>query len=458
MAAVPDNPRTDIMDLPQEILLEIIKNFATPVSRSDLYNLCLVKPFNPAATEALYGYGHSCNNSIEFLRTVIANPGLAALVRKLDLTPFSCNDAVNWGPLMEDDRSRFVNAMKALRPQGADTEMVRFEHALLKDCGTALCMLLWLYAPNISNICVFDPCFEHLERGHLQWWQAVLELSQLMRPAQIYQKLTHISIAHVEFKLGFLANILKLPSLRSLEILGSQRNQSFLWDSTADELPEDTSSVQSVRFSGHFLHPNVLELLIKCFKALRYFEYSQSYNSSNAWGVDEELMDFCTLGQALQKHCNSLRTLAIYNTGATNPWSFSGCIPISLLGCHKLEKVNLDARMLFAPSHPKSLQDVLPTSITSFLLQNVPGPDFNHVAALVSKLKERLVFPKIEYIGFQVLPADWYKHGYREKEWHYYEFDHDSFGAVGFYCQKFRSYRRELESTMKRWHKEGCMA
>ena len=121
---------------------------------------------------------------------------------------------------MKDDRSRFVNAMRFLRRHNADSEVARLEDVFSKDFGAALCILFWLHAPNISTTCASGVSPENLEINYSQWWQTVLELSQLMRPAQMYQKLTHVSIGDFWIEIGSVANVLQLPAHRPLEILG----------------------------------------------------------------------------------------------------------------------------------------------------------------------------------------------------------------------------------------------
>ena len=76
--------------------------------------------------------------------------------------------------------------------------------------------MLPISAPYARLVCAL----RILEIDYSQWWQTVLELSQLMRPAQMYQKLTHVSIVDFRIEIGSVANVLQLPALRSLEILG----------------------------------------------------------------------------------------------------------------------------------------------------------------------------------------------------------------------------------------------
>jgi hypothetical protein len=114
---------TSIKDIPQELLLEIVKCLqhfpGDSDSRKTLYNLCLVKPFGPAATELLYEQGPSLFvKSHVFLRTIILKPLLAALVRRLDLDPWmfrfctTKHDSVK-AKILASDIDLFVGSIKA---------------------------------------------------------------------------------------------------------------------------------------------------------------------------------------------------------------------------------------------------------------------------------------------------------------------------------------------------------
>ncbi|EFQ93892.1 hypothetical protein PTT_08595 [Pyrenophora teres f. teres 0-1] len=82
------SPDKTLDDLPQEMLLEIVKWLGCmPASdyHKSLHSLCLVKPFNPAATQLLYGGETLHVTSHLLLRTVLQKPRLAALIQRLHL-------------------------------------------------------------------------------------------------------------------------------------------------------------------------------------------------------------------------------------------------------------------------------------------------------------------------------------------------------------------------------------
>ncbi|KAI2475514.1 hypothetical protein Ptr902_13094 [Pyrenophora tritici-repentis] len=86
---VARSPNKTIEDLPEELLLEIVRLLGCMPAcdyHKFLHGLCLVKPFNPVATQMLYGGQvlHVTNHPL--LRTVLEKPKLAALIRRVHLT------------------------------------------------------------------------------------------------------------------------------------------------------------------------------------------------------------------------------------------------------------------------------------------------------------------------------------------------------------------------------------
>jgi hypothetical protein len=145
---------TSIEDMPQEILLEVVKCIQyLPGAfnyRNTLYSLCLVKHFSSAATELLYEYGPTYPKPCLFLRKILQKPLLAALVRTLDLEPseFKHYEA----EMTTSDMAIFVSSIKALRLQDSDREAEWIRLVRLETPGDALSTLLLLYTPNVTSV------------------------------------------------------------------------------------------------------------------------------------------------------------------------------------------------------------------------------------------------------------------------------------------------------------------
>jgi hypothetical protein len=131
--------------------------------------------------------------------------------------------------------------------------------------------------------------------------------------------------------------------------------QRSSWTRAATLFPEGASNIQQLKFYGENLNTDVLALLITSCKALQHLSYSQSSNSGGNLGgsndrCNEEQslsIDFRVIVHALQRHRSSLRALALYHTGATDDTTTAIWASASLAGFEKLEKVCLDASVLF---------------------------------------------------------------------------------------------------------------
>jgi hypothetical protein len=184
--------------------------------------------------------------------------------------------------------------------------------------------------------------------------------------------------------------------------------------------PEGASNVQRLKLYGEHLHADVLALLITSCKALRHFSYSQFSNSGGncrPWNDEPHykkqslVIDFRVIIRALQQHHNIWRTLAIYNTGATDEKSATGWASASLAGLEKLEKVCLDASVLFEQTHWPRLDKVLPAYLNFLRLENTWSTlmnDFEERDGMLSVLESATkTFPALGIIDIQIDEEFW---------------------------------------------------
>lgn len=117
------------------------------------------------------------------------------------------------------------------------------------------------------------------------------------------------------------------------------------------------------------------------------------------------MLDFPIAVDALQQHCESLRSLALYNTGATDPAAANSWVSASLRGFDKLEKAYLDASVLLARSSWGALRDLLPASMEDLYLVNTWLPlvlDCQDLEGTLSTLEDKASFPVLEYVRITI--------------------------------------------------------
>jgi hypothetical protein len=135
-------------------------------------------------------------------------------------------------------------------------------------------------------------------------------------------------------------------------------------------------NVRSLNLDRGYLHADALALLITKCKALRDLSYNWrgNFGRIHLFHREGELLmqsiDFCVIIGALERHHNRLRTLTMYNTGATNKETATVWASASLAGFDKLEKVCVDASILFEKTNWARLHEVLPASLTYLRLEN----------------------------------------------------------------------------------------
>ncbi|KAF1948655.1 hypothetical protein CC80DRAFT_299727 [Byssothecium circinans] len=395
-------------DLSQEILLEIVKSIH---SAKDWYNLCLVKPFRPAATELLYReanfYDH---NPALLLRTVLEYPKLAVLIRILDFRSYGefekhpipsdsgisgFTAAVRALNLPAEDEARWITHLQEIFSEERD-HMRRLSqyrdsfsraHSATRQRKTSLKRdayldaihgLVLLHTPNVKQIwldqSVTRSPFLPTNSSHTysQWWAVAFpspacSLPFINRPS--YGKLNSVSISTGGLQLKELASLFKLEALQELKMFGlkeSKASEDWAWDANTF-FEEDMSNIKSLTLTGAHIHLDAFKLIIRCCKSLRIF----SYGDHGFW-VKGFNVDYAHIANSLQKHKGSLQELEVRLVKARTS------VKDMLVKSTGLETLSLDFKGLYLDQDRPTITELVPPNlqllrITEIRRKSMPG-------------------------------------------------------------------------------------
>ena len=114
---------------------------------------------------------------------------------------------------------------------------------------------------------------------------------------------------------------------------------------------------------------------------------------------------FGVVVDALRKHRETLRHLALYNTGAVDRRVAPTWIPASLANLHKLESLCIDASVVFPRYAWGRLKDVLPASLKRVHLLHTWYDlmiDCVFVSGALYKMYDRYLFPNLSFVEMEV--------------------------------------------------------
>ncbi|KAI0574424.1 hypothetical protein TUN199_06397 [Pyrenophora tritici-repentis] len=282
---VARSPNKTIEDLPEELLLEIVRLLGCMPAcdyHKFLHGLCLVKPFNPVATQMLYGGQvlHVTNHPL--LRTVLEKPKLAALIRRVHLTK-------------------------------------EFTSRLL----------------------------EYYHDSEKEETMADLEQADLFRRAIVPENFPNLRTVHISGNVLMIqvASIMRLPALQQLRIkhldnYGS-REDSFVPGWTPDMFQSASTNIVSLEITEGPVQEDAFATLIRACTALEFFCYG---NAVDADDIDDLSIRYTfsmtEVWEALRMHRSTLHSLAFFLIGYS-------CTPFrSLVEFTALEKLCIDAKAL----------------------------------------------------------------------------------------------------------------
>ncbi|KAI4611104.1 uncharacterized protein J4E87_010623 [Alternaria ethzedia] len=265
-----------IGDLPPELLLKIA-DFAAVTdtnSKKILCKLCLVKPLNPTATEALYANIHAGAdfNPVLLIRTLLSHPSLAALVRSLKLNAVwngYRNQKYRIAILNSDDPNTPPVTLEDLQGLTTDPVVKRLLQAPDVHFGAAACALLYLHTPNIHTLkYAVEGHYRKLKLPELSImvttrpWEIPFLPSPLLKTPTNYNLLKNVTIRTPHIDIDRIAKLLQLPNLHQLEVWNLRELQSRCnWHWDANLFPDHTSTVRHLTLRGGYLHVDVLSLV-----------------------------------------------------------------------------------------------------------------------------------------------------------------------------------------------------
>jgi hypothetical protein len=416
---------TTINDLPQEMLLEIVKQIHG--SQKALYNLCLVKPFNAAATEALYQSEHIYRTEGTgrlLLRTLLENPKLAALVRHLRLTPSCIHISLASHreelAIPPEEVELFRRAVDGLNLSDSEDSEGWKETINSRRCTGVLCALLMLHTPNVTSITFKDHCLgwspsDPYDVQSWDWWEAAIPRHKSFFTSASPQPFSRLKEMRVNDALTMIqvASIMRLPALEKLTIWGVTDGGKDSGEATPDHwsptmFPQRSTRIRSLELSGEFIHEDALSTLIDACQGLEFFCYGPWSDQGGMYTkTPRNLVSLAKVIRSLYEHQTTLHSLALYYTGYSGPIS-------SLSGFIKLERLCIDTSLLYfdrnAPA--ESLRGMLPSSIRRLRLQGTLPCLFTDPSDSLCGSKgvdvAQLVLPQLEYLGLG-MKEDWEK-------------------------------------------------
>jgi hypothetical protein len=208
-------------------------------------------------------------------------------------------------------------------------------------------------------------------------------------------------------KVEQIATIMKPPAVEYLAVCGLQeRKQPLSWTWDAALFPDGASNIRTLDLYRNYLHKDALAISVKCCKTLHHLSYAQFSNNNNNRHspFQSHSLDFSIVIQAPQKHHGCLRSLALYNTGATDISTSTNWITASLASFDTLKQVCVDASVLFEQTSWANCSAKVPSSLVHLRLQNTWRSlmqDIEDQEDILLVFKYRTLHPSLESVVIQ---------------------------------------------------------
>lgn len=370
-----------------EVFLQIVGYVAEDGTHQDLYNLALVRPFNPAATTFLYASirkdVHQGRGLYRLLRTVLQKPQLGELIHSLDVP--SHRDWVDHVEAVPEAFPRYLEkVVRGLRLTDDDEE--RWVEGLrsTQTREEVMAALLLLHTPNLTHLELFNSNDWSPFRIHSRdqeapkWWEAVFPHRGLpsftCRLAPSYPHLTTLCVREFNLDMPKVSPLFRIPSLRRLELIDLTEYfgwDEWTWDWEAEGFAADTSDIEELKIEGYPVHADALAVMLDSCRALRTFSHGLAIYYFDCGGqmmmtreTRPPCPDFQVLGNALAKHKLSLEKLAIHNM-VRHP----GKPMLGLETFEKLECATVDTCVLWDADY--SQPSALPLSLRKLRVEHV---------------------------------------------------------------------------------------
>ncbi|EUC41307.1 hypothetical protein COCMIDRAFT_106497 [Bipolaris oryzae ATCC 44560] len=314
------NSRATINDLPDELILAILGYLSDEEnSKKKILNAlslaCASRRFYRIAIAEAYALfdPHDCN-AYPFLRTVILNPQLAALVKHVKrLIQFDHSNPV-YEPTAQDKRV-IKKAVQALE--------IRHWRRWVDTCNNdprsyeVMTAMILLFLPNIQTI-------RYTGYDRSESLQDAPDWSFMMNEAlgcengkiHCFENLREVRIHARDVQLFTIAPLFRLPSLRMLELIGVlEFHRSRRGENNAKTLRKmvdpGRNNIETLSLNDCFYTKSCLDFLVSTSRRLKEFQYAMAVDMV-PWFNGSPVPILRKLAKILRPHQTSLETLTIY--------------------------------------------------------------------------------------------------------------------------------------------------
>ncbi|KAF1846164.1 uncharacterized protein K460DRAFT_366990 [Cucurbitaria berberidis CBS 394.84] len=276
----PLGSATTINDLPDELILEILDHLPgidiDDFQLSTLVCLSLTNHrFHRMVAERLYATysSHFCEPYL-FLRTMVAKPQLAELVRYVDVT---CGDGAH------HDRNRYVATAqdKKTIKEGMRLLSISNWKTWAVDCNSfdgeveVLHSAVLMHAPNIKSL-VIEDTGSHDHTGP-KWIDIIRKATIGTSSGRVhrFEHLQSVRVGASRYNTSQLAPLFRLDSLRLLHLRDLVALDTGGRSTTVLQrmIPQDCNRIEKLNLEHSFLHMDTLGVLVASSRRLKIFKY-----------------------------------------------------------------------------------------------------------------------------------------------------------------------------------------
>ncbi|KAF1978892.1 hypothetical protein BU23DRAFT_549596 [Bimuria novae-zelandiae CBS 107.79] len=281
---------TGLNDLPVELVLEIISYLpGIDVQHFQLLTLTSLSLTNrrlhTIVGDRLYtSYDSLFCAPYPFLRTVMSNARLASHVKSM---------FIRYGPNSHADRLAYAPSIadKQLIKDGLKKLAMSDWKVWASSCNETNSGAELLYAtmlmctPNVASLEIGDGALQPKSLPKWLWIIRQIVNGHFFGKVHRFEHLHSIRVDVQYLKLGHLAPVFKLRSMRKVTLIGLVE-WAHLEDDRPDSLrrvlPAGISLVEEVHISKSFVHGDILDVLFSSFRKLKMFRY---------WSTDERFVN-----------------------------------------------------------------------------------------------------------------------------------------------------------------------
>ncbi|EUC36090.1 hypothetical protein COCCADRAFT_24092 [Bipolaris zeicola 26-R-13] len=314
------NSHATIKDLPDELILEILEYLSdTETHKRKISNAlslaCTSRRFyRIAIIEAYALFDPRYCNAYLFLRTLISNPQLAALVQHVKRNTLEDKYNPRYEPTAQDKRV-IKKAVQALE--------IRYWRKWVDKCNNdpgsyeVLTGIILLYLPNVQTI-TYTGYDRSKSLANAPDWSFFMNEALGCENGKIhhFENLQEVTVHAFDLQLFTLAPLFRFQSLRMLRLIGiAEFHSSRRGESNARTLrgmiDKRENNIETLSLNGYFYTKSCLDFLISTSRHLKAFEYAISVDMV-PWFNGSPVSILRKLAKSLRPHQKSLETLTIY--------------------------------------------------------------------------------------------------------------------------------------------------